>query len=218
MTRQTNARIAGFLFLFHIAVGVTMLVLDRSTRADATPERLELIAGHVTVVRVTLLLSLLVVLIALTLAVSLYAITRDQDRDLARLALTCRIGEGMLGAVGVLTTLGLLWLATSGAAAAGAGSTAGLGGLLVQVGEWNTRIAAFLFAVGSTLFSWLFLRGRMIPTALAWLGVAGSVLLVVGLPLEIAGFLTGPVTQLMWVPIAAFELTLGPWLLVRGVR
>ena len=34
------------------------------------------------------------------------------------------------------------------------------------------------FAVGSLLFSWLLLRGRMIPVGLAWLGVIASALLV----------------------------------------
>jgi hypothetical protein len=52
-------------------------------------------------------------------------------------------------------------------------------------------VTATFFAVGSTLFSWLLLRGRMIPVPLAWLGVLASVLLVVLLPLEAAGFVWG---------------------------
>jgi Domain of unknown function (DUF4386) len=209
MTRTTNARIAGFTYLFYIVAGVTTLVLDRATKAG--------IAEHTALVRVTVLLSLLICVTALTLAISLYAITRDVDRDLAVLACACRIGEGMLGGVAPVTTLGLLWLATSGVAADTAPGAATLGAFLQQVGQWNTLIAAFLFSVGSTIFSWLFLRGRLIPVPLAWLGIVGSALLVVGLPLQLAGFLAGPVTQLMWVPVAVFELTLGPWLLIRGV-
>jgi hypothetical protein len=82
---------------------------------------------------------------------------------------------------------------------------------------WNTIIAATFFAVGSALFSYLFLRGRIIPVQLAWLGVVASVLLVVGLPLQLAGFLSGPITSLMWVPMALFEVPLALWLLIRGV-
>ncbi len=217
MTRTTNARIAGFTYLFYIAVGITTLILDQATKADGIAQRWTLISEHATRVRVTVLLSLLITLTALTLAVTLYAITRDVDRDLAVLACACRIGEGMLGAiVAPATTLGLLWLATAPPADTGSGA-ATLGAFLIQAGQWNTLIAAFLFAVGSTLFSWLFLRGRLIPVPLAWLGVVGSALLVVGLPLQLAGFLSGPATQLMWVPVAVFELTLGPWLLIKGV-
>jgi hypothetical protein len=72
--------------------------------------------------------------------------------------------------------------------------------------------------VGSTLFSWLLLRGRLIPVSLAWLGVVASILLVVGLPLQLADVLHGPVTQLMWLPMAAFEIPLGVWMLIKGVR
>jgi hypothetical protein len=78
-------------------------------------------------------------------------------------------------------------------------------------------VGALFFAVGSTLFSWLLLRGRLIPVPLAWLGVGASALLVVLLPLQQAGFLGGPLTQLMWAPVAVFELILGPWLLIKGV-
>jgi hypothetical protein len=82
----------------------------------------------------------------------------------------------------------------------------------------DALMAASFFAMGSTLFSWLLLRGRMIPVPLAWLGVVASVLLVAGLPLQIAGTVSGPITQLMWLPMAAFEIPLGVWLLVKGVR
>jgi hypothetical protein len=61
------------------------------------------------------------------------------------------------------------------------------------------------------------LRGRMIPIPLAWLGVVASVLLVVGLPLQLAGFLGGPVTSLLWLPMAVFEVPLALWLLIKGV-
>ena len=52
---------------------------------------------------------------------------------------------------------------------------------------------------------------------LAWLGVLASALLVVGLPLELAGVLSGSVVQFLWIPMAAFEIPLALWLIVRGV-
>lgn len=75
---------------------------------------------------------------------------------------------------------------------AGTATAHALGAFLLKVRGWNPTIAAAFFAVGSTLFSWLLLRGRMIPVLLAWLGVAASALLVVGLPLQLAGFIAGP--------------------------
>ncbi|MEA2491538.1 MAG: hypothetical protein QOH21_3330, partial [Acidobacteriota bacterium] len=78
-------------------------------------------------------------------------------------------------------------------------------------------VCATFFAVGSTLFAWLLLRGRLVPVAVSWLGVIASALLVIVLPLQLAGALDGAVTQLAWIPMAVFEVVLALWLLVKGV-
>jgi hypothetical protein len=57
----------------------------------------------------------------------------------------------------------------------------------------------------------------MIPVPLAWLGVVASAVLVVGLPLQLAGWVHGPIASIMWLPMLAFEVPLGLWLLTRGV-
>lgn len=136
------------------------------------------------------------------------------------MALCCRVGEGVvIAAVSTLETLALLSVATMGTAAAGADAAAGnaLGALLLKMGGWTGLIAATCFAVGSTLYSYLFLRARSIPVPLAWLGVLASVLLVVALPLQLARFIEGPVTNFIWIPMLVFEVPLGLWLLVKGV-
>jgi len=216
MTRTTNARIAGFTFLFYIAVAFpSMVLLNRATSGEGIAAKLASIAQHAADVRVAVVLSLLGCFSALVLAVTLYAITREVDADLAMLALTCRVAEGAISGVSKPDTLRLLWLATAtGANAPDPGAAHALGAYLLM---GDMAVTATFFAVGSTLFSYLFLRGRMIPVALAWLGVLASVLLVVGLPLQIAGVLRGSVTQLMYLPMLAFEIPLGLWLLIKGV-
>lgn len=216
MTRTTNARIAGFTFLFYIAAGIASLVLfGRATSGEGIAAKLAGIAQHASDVRITVVLDLLQCFSALVLAVTLYAITREQDPDLAMLALTCRVGEGVIAAIGIPSTLGLLWLATAaGASTPDTAAAQALGAFLLR---GNVALTATFFAVGSTLFSYLLLRGRMIPIPLAWLGVVASVLLVVGLPLQLAGFLRGPLTSLMWLPMLAFEVPLALWLLIKGV-
>jgi len=162
MTLSTNARVAGFTFWVYFAAGIASLVLAGNAPA-------------------TSVLSVVTSFSALVLGVTLYAITREQDPDLAMMALACRVIEAVPGH-----------------------------------GE-------IYFAVGSTIFSWLLLRGRMIPVGLARLGVMASVLLVMLLPLQMAGFFGGPrawsspVTWAVWLPMLLFELTLGVWLIARGV-
>ena len=170
MTRTTNARVAGVTFLFYIAVGITSLVLfGRATTGVGIAAKLASIAQHATEVRLVVLLNLLASLSALVLGVTLYAITRDEDRDLAMLALLCRVAEGLSSFAGISTMLGVLWLATAiGPNAPGIEATQALGAFFLR---GSGGVGAIFFALGSTLFAGLLLRGRMIPAApgLAWL-------------------------------------------------
>ncbi len=136
------------------------------------------------------------------------------------LAMACRLAEG-IGGIGTDRTLGLLWLATpTGAVPPDTATSQALGAFLLRPGGFGP--SAFFFAVGSTIFAWLLLRGRMIPAPLARLGVVASVLVLVVFPVQLAGFLGHvawfrTVTQLMWLPMLVFEVGLALWLLVRGV-
>jgi hypothetical protein len=215
MTRTTNARVAGVTFLVYIAAGITSLVLfRRATSGEGMPARLARVAEHATEVGAVVLLGFVQCFSAIVLGVTLYAITRDEDADLAMLGLTCRVGEGVIGGLTITAMPTVLWLATSvGADAAAAAAAHVLGGYLLK--EY-VELPAMFFAVGSTFFAYLLLRGRMVPSSLAWLGVGASVLLVIALPLRLAGFLHGPITTLMWLPMLLFELVLAVWLITKG--
>jgi Domain of unknown function (DUF4386) len=221
MTRRANARLAGLLFLLYIVTGLASMVLFRHATggAEGSIATLASLARHPTGVRLTALLTLLTFFDAVALAVALYALTRDQDPDLALLALCCRMGEGVIGAMSAVRTLELVSVATASTAAAAPDMAAAqaLGGLLLQGGGSSTLVGATCFAVGSTLFAWLFLRARSIPVPLASLGLFASILLVLALPLRLAGFLRGPVTYYVWIPMALFEVVLALWLLIKGV-
>jgi len=216
MTRRTNATIAGIAYLVYIAAAFPSMVLsNRATSGDGMAAKLANMALHATDVRLAAVLSLIGCFYALVLAVTLYAITREQDRDLAMLGLTCRVAEGVVGAASVPTTLGLLAVAMATGTSALDPAAIGALGTFVLSQTW--LIGATFFAVGSTIFSWLLLRGRVVPEWLAALGVIGSALIALGLPLQILDLLQGLITQLMWIPVAAFELVVAVWLIVKGV-
>lgn len=217
MTRTTNARIAGFTFLVYIAATLaSVAVYNRATGAGSTAARLAAISAHIADMRVVVVLALVGAFAALVLAVTLYAVTRDHDRDLAMLAMVCRVAEGVIGALSASTSLALLWVATaSGPDAPDAGAAHALGGYLLRD---DGAVGALFFAVGSALFAYLLLRGRLIPGALAWLGVGASILLVVGLPALLLNLISPKVALLMWLPALAYEIPLGLWLLIKGVR
>jgi hypothetical protein len=177
--------------------------------------KLEGLAAHASDAGILVILGLVQCFSAIVLGVTLYAITRNEDDDLAMFGLVCRVVEGVIVGLSVSTTLALFWLATaSGPDAPDASAAHALAGYLLRD---EVALTATFFAVGSTAFTYLLLRGRMIPVPLAWLGLVASVLLVVGLPLQLAGWLRGTITQLIWLPMLAFEVLLALWLLIRGV-
>lgn len=165
MTSRTNARLAGVTFLVYIAAGVAPMARPLAPFAHVISQLVQSFS-------------------ALTLAVTLFAITEREDADLARLAMMCRVGEGIIGVV--------------------PGS--------------SVNLSASFFAVGSTIFAYLLLRGRIIPTVLGWIGVGASVLLVVCLPTQAAGLLPSALGMGMWLPMLVFEVWLALLWIVRPPR
>ncbi|MBK9601948.1 MAG: DUF4386 family protein [Anaerolineales bacterium] len=88
----------------------------------------------------------------------------------------------------------------------------------IQYGE-----SAIYFSVASLIFSWLLLRGRLIPTWLGQLGVVASALLVVILPAQLAGLFGGTMswassmTWMVWLPMLFFEVIFAFWLMIKGI-
>lgn len=220
MTRTQNARIAGVTYLVYAAIGICSELLMHQARGNGGDvAQIAHIGQYAANVRLTILIVLLESLSAIVLGVTLYGITRDEDHELAMLAMACRVAEGVLGTLSIPGYLGLLWLATAGvgAAALDVSTTNALRAFLLMPGA-SVPIGSIFFAVGSLIFSYLLLRGRMVPAWIAWLGVFASGLLAVALPLQLAGFPTGPLSgYTQWLPALVFQVALALWLLVKGV-
>jgi hypothetical protein len=220
MTRTTNARIAGATYLFYAAIGIcSELLMHRARGTGGDADMLANIGEHATDVRLTIVIVVLEAFSALVLATTLYGITRDEDQELATLGLACRVAEGVLGTLSIPGYVGLLWLAKAGvgAGAPDVATTNALRAFVLMPGP-SVPMGAIFYAVGSTIFSYLLLRGRMVPVTIAGLGVFASSLLAVTLPLQLAGFSTGPLSgYYQWLPALVFQIVLALWLLIKGV-
>ena len=212
-----NARLAGFGYLSYIVVGIfNEVLMYRATSVEGTAAKLARIGEYSSDVRLAIILKLAECFSAFVLAVALYGITRDEDNELAMLGLLCRFAEGVLIASLIPNSQGLLWLASvrAGVDVPDVATRNALGALVLAPGA---AVGAMFFAVGSAIFSYLLLRGRMIPVSLAWWGLLSSALLAIGVPLQIAGVLTGPLVGYQWVPAIVFAPVFALWLLIKGV-
>ncbi len=215
MTRRTNATLAGVAYLLYIVselAGAKLIGFE--TRSNEPAARIAAAVQFLPQLRLGVLLTILGGLCALVLAVTLYGITREQDEELALFGAICRTGEGLFGLL-PLGALGLIWLATANPSVDAATANTILTAFSA-ISRWKYAVGATLFAIGSTSFSYLLLRGRIVPAVLAWIGLVASLLLVVGLPLQLVGWLSGSVAGVLWVPMILFEVPLGLWLIFRG--
>lgn len=220
MTRKTNARLAGTAFLLYIVVGISsMFLFSKATGgAEGTAAKLASIVQNATLLRVNLLLALLMSMCAVVLGVTLYALTREEDRDLALIAMCCRAIEGALAAASISGTMQLLALATATTAAASGADAAALNAqaaLMLNRGAWTGSATVMCFVIGSTIFSYLFLRARTIPVWLAWLGLLASFLLLIAVPVGLVAAINIPF--LLWIPMLVFEVVFALWLIIKGV-
>ena len=131
----------------------------QSVAGHNVAEKLISVGQHLLQMRLNVMLGLIQAICAILLAVTLYSITRDEDPDLALLAMLCRVCEGLIGAVSLNTSLGLLWLVASNETSGPSPATVdALATYLLQAPRGN--VDAIFFALGSMLFAWLLLRGR----------------------------------------------------------
>jgi hypothetical protein len=219
---QYAARLAGFMFLFLIATVLASSFLLSGVEEPEISNTFRNISQDIFRIRLSTYLLIVSSISTLILATMLYIITKRQDENLAILALLCRATEAALYAMGITSVFALLFL-SEGIATASENELASarvLGELVSSVENLSTNIGAIFFAVGSTLYSYLFFKARSIPAPLAGLGLVASLMLVVGVPLQTAaGHSTvAGASAAIWIPMFVFEISTGSWLLIKGAK
>ncbi len=71
------------------------------------------------------------------------------------------------------------------------------------------------FALGAMLFYYLFFKSGYIPRVLALWGLIAASLALIGTPFVLFGY---DVPMIVFLPNLPFELTIGVWLMVKGIR
>ena len=99
MTRKTNGRVAVTALLLYIVTGIGNMALMSRIGGSGTAAHLAAIANHPRLIGVDILHGLLEASYALIIAVTMYALTRDEDRELAIVAMCCRVVEGAIAMI-----------------------------------------------------------------------------------------------------------------------
>jgi hypothetical protein len=220
ISQMRYARFAGFMYLFLIAIYLLgVMITGRFEVPGNIAETTHRVMEHELLFRFGLALGSLNNLCAVLLAVSLYAVVRVIDKNLALLALAFELVYAAAGTA--LDLIGYAFLKQQmdaySSGIVDAKQLSALADLRSFLDAAAMNIVTILYGAGSILFFYLFFKAKAIPRILAALGLFGSVLV----PLTgFAGLILphpSKLLQLGWLPIFAAEVSVGLWLLFKGV-
>lgn len=154
-------------------------------------------------------------------AVALFPVVRRQNEALALGLVTSRLLEAAVIMIGVVSLLAVVTLRqdVAGATAANASSLLVTGQALVAVRDWTFLLGPGLMPVfNALLLGTLMYRSRLVPRVIPLAGLVGAPLLLAGTVATLFGQVEpiSPVAALAALPVAAWELSLGVYLVVKG--
>jgi hypothetical protein len=167
------------------------------------------------------LLEVIVALAGIGTAVTLYPVVKRQNEGVALGFVAARVVEAGMIFTGVISLLSLVTLQQAGAAGASAAALVTTGASHVAVYNWTFLLGQSLMpGINALLLGSLLYQSRLVPRIIPALGLIGGPLLIIAV---IATLFRGtghipPLAVLAAIPVAAWELSLGVWLVVKGFK
>src|SRR5690348_7479291 len=179
-------------------------------------------SGTHTGVLVGCLLEVIVALAGIGTAVTLYPVVKRQNEGVALGFVTSRLLEAAMIFTGVLSLLSLVTLRQGGAAGTNAAALVTAGASHVAVYNWTMLLGQTLMpCINALLLGSLMYRSRLVPRIIPIVGLIGAPLLLAAVIAALFGGSIGHVSAFQAIatfPVAAWEFSLGVWLVVKGFK
>jgi hypothetical protein len=168
-------------------------------------------------------LEVIVALAGIGTAVTLYPVVKRQNEGVALGFVTSRLLEAAMIFTGVLSLLSLVTLRhdLGGTAGANAAALVTTGASHVAIYNWTMLLGQTLMpCVNALLLGSLMYRSRLVPRVIPVMGLIGGPLLIVAVFATLLGqhSSVGGLAALPVIPVAAWEFSLGVWLVVKGFK
>jgi hypothetical protein len=212
--------VAGILYLVTFAASIPALWLYDDVLNDPA---FVLGAGSSGGVAWGVLLEVITGLAGIGTAVALYPVVRRWSETAALGFVTTRVLEASMIFAGAIALLAAVTLRQDVAGTAGAdpGSLVVAGHSLVSVHDWTFLLGPGLMpAANALLLGSIMYRSRLVPRIIPTIGLVGAPILVASSTATLFGLYDqvsswGAIAAL---PIAAWEFSLGVWMVVKGFR
>ena len=223
-SQHTAARVAGFSGLFAVAIVVfaNYVLLNPLIVPGNAAETARNIVAHERQFRVTVICFLTYSASVVVLLAALYVILKPVNRGLALVGALFRLVFALLWLLTTLNMLGALRLLSSASylQVFEADRLQALARLNVAANFDDYYVGLPFFGLAATVCSYLWLKSRYIPRALAALGLISSAWCVICAFVFLIFPHFNKIVNDYWFdsPMAIFEMALSFWLLFKGLK
>lgn len=153
------------------------------------------------------------------IAIAMFPVLRGHGEALAIGSVAFRLIEATFY-LGIVVCLLILVAMGEEAVTSGTAAFAVPMTLVLAAREALGQVGVLAFALGATMYSWLFYRSRLVPRWLSAWGLAAIASLVVSVVLVISGVIEpmSPPQVLLALPTGVQEMVLAGWLIAKGFR
>jgi len=166
-------------------------------------------------------LEVIVALAGIGTAVTLYPVVKRQNEGVALGFVAARVLEAVMIFTGVISLLSLVTLRQDlgGAAGANAAALVTTATSHVAVYNWTFLLSQSLMpGINALLLGSLLYRSRLVPRIIPVVGLIGAPLLICTVITTLFGGFKLGSPELAALPVGAWELSLGVWLVVKGFK
>ena len=216
---KNTPKLLGAAFLFVMVASILSgLLLTSVVGSGGVSDIIVNISDNPTLMRTSILIGLVTSIGIVALAVLLYVVLHKQNKTIALMALGSWLAEAILLAVSKIGLFALIPLSLefveAGAPAASYFQTLG-DFLYYGAFQKGDDIHMLFYCLGGIPWFYLFYRSRYIPLVLSVFGLAIESLALIGMVLWL---LAVSDNMLFFYPIMVLELTIGVWLIAKGIR
>ena len=221
-SHRKAAIIVGVLFIIAtvapIASAVPLSVVPLGFLGSVgDPDYLTAVSANENQVLIGVLLWIVYAASAVAIPIVMFPILRKYNEGLALGYVGARMFEGVFEAFSVISLLLLLSLSrefvTAGAPVASHFQTSGA--LLLAAIDWGSLLLDLAWLLSVPVFNYVLYKSKLIPRWLSSWGLAGGALWLATWPVRMFG-LGPPMIEILALPIAAQEMILAAWLIVKG--
>lgn len=211
---------AGFFYFIIIPLSLIPSQLVSATSIFKADSPFQAMAEYGHLYHIGTAIEFIMYISVMFLSCLLYTVLKPVNKELAQIGFAFRFGEAVLGCVAIIFyILSIMWidnLAYLQVFTEQQQAAIGLFFLKASAGIYYVLLT--IMGIGATIYCYLFYTSKLVPKALAGWGIFTYVTMTVYGVMNIAYADTPSELKYMMAPGALFEMTMGLWLMFKGVN